>query len=60
MAIKKVKSSTRMMTLKQWNKFTPTKTLAAHLRAIASTLGKLPKDTRGKITMQIEIGRPTD
>lgn len=59
MAVKKIKSITRTLTKKQWDKFLPVRKLAVNLRLIASSLDALPSDVRGKITLQVEIGRPT-
>ena len=47
------------VTKQQWAKYVPAKTLAAHLRKIAAAISALPRDARGKIKLQIEIGRPT-
>lgn len=53
------KTTTRKVTMKEWNKFAPVRKLAVQLRLLASTLDALPEDVRGKIKLQIEIGRPT-
>lgn len=56
--MKQPKVSTRRVTKKQWDKFVPVKTLAAHLRSVAAAISKLPPGTRGKIALQMEIGKP--
>lgn len=56
----KTKVTTRWMTGKQWDKFVPARELAKHLRGIAALLTRLPRDARGKIKMQIQIGKPVE
>lgn len=56
-----IKTSTRRITKRQWDRYIPVSALAVHLRAIATALDSVVvpgNEIRGKILVTMELAAP--